>query len=217
MNLNNHVREAGNGFTHLLGAILSFIGLLALVIKASINTPNPLAITSVIIFGTSMILLYTASTVYHLIISSDTVISWLRKIDHSMIFLLIAGSYAPFCLISLKGKQGYILFSIVSIAAIAGICFKLFWFKCPRWISTIIYIAMGWVSVVLIVPLYHALSLSGLLYLILGGLFYTIGAIIYASKPKFLEFKNFGFHEIFHIFIMLGSLSHFICVFFYVL
>lgn len=217
LNIQNHVREAGNGFTHLFGAILSFVGLLALVIKTSILMPNLLSIASVIIFGTSMILLYTASTVYHLVISSDTVISWLRKLDHSMIFLLIAGSYAPFCLISLRGKTGYILFTIVTIAAIAGICFKLFWFKCPRWISTIIYVAMGWVSVFLIVPLYHALSLNGLLYLILGGLLYTIGALIYAAKPKFLEFKHFGFHEIFHIFIILGSLAHFICVFFYVL
>lgn len=213
----NYVREPGNGFTHLFGAILSFIGLLALVIKTSIVMPTPLSIASVIIFGISMILLYTASTVYHLVISSDKVIAWLRKIDHSMIFVLIAGSYAPFCMISLKGNGGYALFAIVSIAAIAGVCFKLIWFKCPRWISTIIYIAMGWVSVALIVPLYHALSFSGLMLLVGGGLFYTIGAVIYATKPNLLEFKHFGFHEIFHIFIILGSLCHFLCVFFYVL
>ena len=95
----NYVREPGNGFTHLFGAILSFVGLLALVIKTAIVMPSPLAITSVIIFGISMILLYTASTVYHLVISSDKVIAWLRKIDHSMIFVLIAGSYAPFCMV----------------------------------------------------------------------------------------------------------------------
>lgn len=215
--MNKYLREPVNGFTHLAGAVLSFIGLLALVIKTSIYNPSALSLTAVIIFGISMILLYTASTVYHLVISSDKVISWLRKIDHSMIFILIAGSYTPFCLIALKGPTGWALFSVIMLAAIAGVCFKLFWFKCPRWISTIIYIAMGWVSVFLIVPLYRAISLEGVSWLVGGGLLYTVGAVIYAIKPKFLEFKHFAYHEIFHIFILLGTLAHFICVFKYVI
>ena len=212
-----HIREAGNGFTHLRGAILSFAALLALVIKTSIKDPSPLSLTAVIIFGISMILLYSASTVYHMVISTDKVIAWLRKLDHSMIFILIAGSYAPFCLIALNNPPAWIMFAIILAMAVMGVCFKLIWFDCPRWLSTVIYVVMGWMSVLLIVPLYRALSTEGLLFLVAGGLMYTIGALIYAFKPKFLEFKHFGFHEIFHVFIMLGSLCHFICVFAYVL
>ncbi|MBO3446340.1 hemolysin III family protein [Clostridium sp. CCUG 7971] len=215
--MSNYLREPINGFTHLAGAILSFIGLLALVIKTTLNTPSTLALTAVIIFGLSMILLYAASATYHLVISSDNVIGFLRRLDHAMIFVLIAGSYTPFCLIALNGTTGWILFGIIMATAVAGVSFKLIWFNCPRWISTVIYVAMGWISIFLISPLYKALSFQGVTLLVLGGVFYTIGAIIYATKPKFLDFKHLGFHEIFHIFIMLGSLTHFFCVFNYVI
>lgn len=215
--MGNYLREPINGFTHLIGAVLSFIGLLALVIKTSLTSPTAIALTAVIIFGLSMILLYAASATYHLVVSSDKVISFLRRLDHAMIFVLIAGSYTPFCLIALQGVKGWVLFAIIIAAAVTGICFKLIWFKCPRWISTLIYVAMGWISIFLIVPLYKALSLQGITLLILGGIFYTIGALIYATKPKFLKTKYLGFHEIFHIFIMLGTLTHFFCVFKFVI
>ena len=215
--MGNYLREPVNGFTHMAGAILSFIGLLAMVIKATLYNPSVTAISSVIVFGISLILLYSASATYHLVISSDKVINFLRRLDHAMIFILIAGSYTPFCLIALNGPTGWILFGVILTTAIAGVCFKLIWFNCPRWISTSIYVAMGWVSVFLISPLHKALSSQGIFLLILGGVFYTIGAIIYATKPKFLNFKYLGFHEIFHIFIILGSLSHFLCVFNYVI
>jgi hemolysin III len=215
--MNNYLREPINGFTHLAGAVLSFIGLLALVIKTTLNSPSTISLTAVIIFGLSMILLYAASATYHLVVSSDKVISFLRRLDHAMIFVLIAGSYTPFCLIALNGATGWILFGIIFMAAVAGVCFKLIWFNCPRWISTIIYVAMGWISILLIVPLYKALSLQGIALLIGGGIFYTIGALIYATKPEFLKSKYLGFHEIFHVFIMLGTLTHFFCVFKYVI
>ena len=215
--MGNYLREPVNGFTHMAGAILSFIGLLAMVIKATLYNPSVTAISSVIVFGISLILLYSASATYHLVISSDKVINFLRRLDHAMIFILIAGSYTPFCLIALNGPTGWILFGVILTTAIAGVCFKLIWFNCPRWISTSIYVAMGWISVFLISPLHKALSSQGIFLLILGGVFYTIGAIIYATKPKFLNFKYLGFHEIFHIFIILGSLSHFLCVFNYVI
>ncbi|MGL5328491.1 MAG: PAQR family membrane homeostasis protein TrhA [Peptostreptococcaceae bacterium] len=215
--MSKYVRESVNGVTHLIGAILAFAGLLALVIKTTLNDPSIISLTAVIIFGVSMILLYSASATYHLVIAEDSRIKFLRKIDHSMIFILIAGSYAPFCLISMKGPQGYILFAILMFIAILGVCFKLIWFNCPRWISTFIYVAMGWMAIFVFKPLYHSLSINGIILLVGGGLAYTIGAVIYALKPKFLKFKNFEFHEIFHIFIMLGSLLHFICVFVYVI
>ncbi len=215
--MGRYIREPINGFTHLGGAILSFIGLLALVIKTTLTTPSIVDITAVIIFGISLVLLYSASATYHLVVASDTVIAFLRRIDHAMIFILIAGSYTPFCLIALKGVQGWVMFGIIAAIAICGVSFKLIWFNCPRWISTSIYIGMGWISVFLIIPLYKSIPLGGVVLLVLGGVLYTIGAGIYGLKPEALKFKNLGFHEIFHIFILLGSLCHFFAVFKYVI
>jgi hemolysin III len=215
--MNSYIREPINGITHLAGALLSFAGLLALVIKASLTTGSALAITSVTIFGISMILLYTASATYHMVISKDRVIAFLRRIDHSMIFVLIAGSYTPFCLITLNGVTGLTLFAIISSAALCGILFKMIWFNSPRWLSTSIYILMGWMVIFVVSPLSSVLSTAGIFWLVAGGIMYTIGGVIYAFKPDFLRSKYLGFHEIFHIFIMLGSLSHFLSVYFYVL
>ncbi|MBC6695758.1 hemolysin III family protein [Terrisporobacter mayombei] len=215
--MSTYVREPINGFTHLGGAILSFAGLLALVIKTTLNNPSTVDITAVIIFGVSLILLYAASATYHLVIASDKVIAFLRRIDHSMIFILIAGSYTPFCLIALQGPRGWILFSIIATIAVCGVLFKMIWFKCPRWISTCVYIGMGWIAIFIMKPLYNSISFGGMLLLVLGGVFYTIGAVIYGLKPKAIKFKNLGFHEIFHIFILLGSLCHFISVYKYVI
>ncbi|MFB6465619.1 hemolysin III family protein [Cytobacillus sp. Hz8] len=212
-----YIREPINGLTHLAGAILSFFALLSMVIKASIHTGSPLAITAVIIFGISMILLYSASATYHMVIAKDKVIAFLRRLDHSMIFLLIAGTYTPFCLITLKGMIGWVLFSIITAIAFFGIVFKMIWFHCPRWLSTALYIAMGWMIIFVVSPLSARINSIGLFLLILGGVFYTIGGIIYGLKPKFLQFKHLGFHEIFHIFILLGSLAHFLSVFLYVI
>lgn len=215
--MNQYIREPINGLTHLVGALLSFAGLLALVIKASLTVGSPVAITAVVIFGISMILLYTASATYHMVISKDSVIAFLRKIDHSMIFVLIAGSYTPYCLISLNGVTGWTLFGIITAVAVSGILFKMIWFKCPRWLSTSIYIVMGWMVVFVVAPLSEVLSTGGVFLLVAGGILYTIGGVIYAVKPNFLRSKYLGFHEIFHIFILLGSLSHFLSVYMYVL
>ena len=212
-----YAREPINGFTHLGGAILSFAGLLALVIKTTLTSPTAVDITAVIIFGISLVLLYSASATYHLVVASDKVISFLRKVDHSMIFILIAGSYTPFCLIALNGIEGWITFGIVSGIAICGVVFKMVWFNCPRWLSTSVYIGMGWISVFIVIPLYKSIALGGILLLLAGGISYTIGAIIYGLKPKALKFKGLGFHEIFHIFILIGSLCHYIAVFKYVI
>jgi len=215
--MNTYIREPINGLTHLAGAILSFFGLLALVIKAASAQSSVLELVAIIIFGVSMILLYSASATYHMVIAKDRVIAFLRRIDHSMIFVLIAGSYTPFCLISLGGVTGWTIFAIVSICAVLGIGFKIVWFSCPRWLSTGLYIAMGWIIIFAAKPLAEVLSPTGLFLLVLGGILYTVGGVIYGLKPKCLSFKYMGFHEIFHIFIMLGSLAHFLCVYLYVI
>lgn len=176
--MNSFIREPINGLTHLAGAILSLFALVAMIVKVVIDNQTIIGLISVIIFGLSMILLYATSATYHMVISSDPVINFLQRLDHSMIFVLIAGSYTPFCLIALNGKSGWILFSIISIIAICGIVFKLAWFDCPRILSTSIYILMGWMAIFVFEPLLASLSIPGLTLLIMGGVLYTIGGVI---------------------------------------
>ena len=211
------LREPINSITHLSGALLSFVALFAMLAKGLINNASNIAIASVTIFGISLILLYTVSGTYHGIMSSDKIINFFQKLDHSMIFILIAGSYAPFCLIALGGSKGTIFFTTIASIAIAGILFRMLWFNCPRWLQTALYIGLGWAAIFMIKPLSQALSPISLALLVLGGILYTIGGILYGIKPKKLQIGKFGFHEIFHIFIILGSLCHFICVFIYLL
>ena len=215
--MHNKLREPINSITHLTGAVLSFIALIAMLTKGFTNNTSTTGIISIVIFGISLILLYTVSGTYHGVISTDKVISFLQKLDHSMIFILIAGSYAPFCLITLNKAGGKTMFLIMITIAILGIAFKLCWFNCPRWLQTALYIGMGWAAAFMIKPLSSILPATSIFWLVLGGVLYTIGGIIYGMKPEKLKIGNFGFHEIFHIFVLLGSLSHFICVFSFVL
>ena len=135
-----------------------------------------------------------------------------------MIFVLIAGSYTPICLITLRGPQGTALCTAVWAVALAGIAIKALWITCPKWFSSVLYIAMGWLCVLAFVPIFHALPRAGFDWLLAGGIIYTIGGVIYALKvPLFnSRHKNFGSHEIFHIFVMLGSACHFIVMYFFV-
>lgn len=211
------LREPINSITHFVGAGLSFIALIAMLVKVAISDSSVISILSVTIFGISLTLLYATSGTYHGIISTEKVIKFFQKLDHSMIFVLIAGSYAPFCLISIGDKFGFTMFLIMITLAIVGIIFKLCWFNCPCWVDSVMYIGMGWIALFMIKPLAAILPGISLFWLVLGGILYTIGGIIYATKSKKLTIGNWGFHEIFHIFILLGSLSHFICVYTYVI
>ena len=210
-------REPINSITHLSGALLSLIALFAMLTKGITTNASDVSIASVSIFGFSLILLYTVSGTYHGIISSDKIIKFFQRLDHSMIFILIAGSYAPFCLIGLGGTLGRNMFIILISIALAGIIFKLCWFNAPRWLQTALYIAMGWSAIFVIKPLSASLPPMSIILLVLGGIFYTIGGIIYATKSKKIRIGSFGFHEIFHIFVLLGSITHFICVFVFLL
>ena len=138
--MRKYLREPVNGITHLIGAILSLIGLIAMIIKVSIMGSSPLSYAAILAFGIGSILLYSASATYHSVISSENVIMALKRVDHSMIFILITGSYAPFCLLALHNTAGYVLFGFVLAASIIGIAFKIVWVTCPRWLSSIIYI-----------------------------------------------------------------------------
>ena len=214
--MEKYLREPLNSLTHMFGAFLSLIALTLMLIKAiTLNSPI-LSLVAVIIFGVSLILLYSTSSIYHLVIGSPKVISFFRRLDHSMIFILIGGSYMPFYLILLQGKDRIIFTTIIGTLTILGVLFKMLWFKCPRWLSTSLYIGMGWIALFSF-PLYSVISAKAFFWLLLGGIFYTIGGIIYGIKPKILKFKHLGYHEIFHIFIIVGSFCHFISVFYYVL
>lgn len=206
-------REPVSGFTHLFGAIASLAGLILLVAKKIIiPTSSPLGLFSVIIFGLSLILLYTASTVYHLVRSNDKVILFLRKLDHSMIFILIAGTYTPICLIALEGFWRWSLFTLIWSFALLGIILKLTWFDAPRWLSTFFYIVMGWLAVFAISPLSKVLPKNAMILLVAGGIVYTIGGLIYALKWPKLNLKYWGFHEVFHLFVLGGSFLHYMLI-----
>ena len=170
------------------------------------------------IFILSMILLYGASTTYHSLNIGGRMLRIFRKVDHMMIFVLIAGSYTPVCLIVLGGKLGYTLFAVVWGIALAGMLLKACWVTCPKWFSSIIYIAMGWVCVFVFGPLWNTLPHSAFLWLLAGGIIYTAGGVIYALKLPLFNSRHtfFGSHEIFHLFVMGGSLCHFIFMYFYV-
>ncbi len=215
--MTRYFREPVSGFTHMAGAILSMIGTIFLLYHAVTHGEGLLPVIAFIIFGLSLILLYTASTLYHLLPLSERGILALRKFDHMMIFVLIAGTYTPVSLLALDG--GWRLGMMIGIwtFALGGIFLKAFWIGAPRWLSTGIYLLMGWLVVVAVLPIYRALALSGFVHLVLGGMFYSLGALIYGLKWPDITTKHFGFHEIFHIFVMLGSLFHFFMMYFYVL
>ncbi len=204
-------REPASGFSHLVGALLSVAALISLLYVAITNR-DIWQIVSFSIFGASMILLYSASTVYHLVNSSEKVVRILQKIDHSMIFVLIAGTYTPICLTMLRGSLGYWLLALVWSCAAAGIVFKMFFFDIPRVLYTGIYLIMGWIAVFVIVPLYRAGGALPLIWLLAGGLFYTVGGVIYAIEKPDIFPGWLGFHELFHIFVILGSASHYVMI-----
>ncbi len=214
--MNIRIKDHFSGFSHLVGAVLSAVGLYYLVRYAAANG-TVWHIVSFSIFGTSLILLYTASTVYHLLVVSERGSIILRKIDHMMIYVLIAGTYTPMCLIPLRGSWGWsILISIWGIAMV-GIILKILWFNAPRWLYTLFYLIMGWLIVIAFAPLVRTMPVGAMIWLVAGGLLYTVGAIIYGTKwPRFRS-KFFGFHEVFHLFVLYGSFCHFWMMFKYVL
>ncbi|MDP3059063.1 MAG: hemolysin III family protein [bacterium] len=200
-------RDTVSGLTHLLGIIGSVIAT-TLLITTAVTKGTIWHIVSFAIFGGSLILLYSASTVYHLSNVEKHTKLWLKKIDHMMVYVLIAGSYTPFCLVPLRGWWGWSLLVGIWSIAIVGIVLKIFWIHAPRWLYTSFYLAMGWVLIVAIGPLIRTVPAGGLWWLAAGGLFYTLGAIIYATKwPRLLP-GIFGFHEIWHIFVLSGSFCH---------
>ena len=212
------IKDPGSAITHFIGMLMAIFAAVPLLIKAA-HEPSRIYIISLAIYAASLILLYAASTTYHTFDISAKVNTVLKKIDHMMISVLIAGSYTPVCLIVLKGKTGIILLSIVWAIAIAGILIKAFWVYCPKWVSSVLYIGMGWTCVLAFTQILNNMSPAAFGWLLAGGIIYTVGGVIYALKlPLFNnKHKNFGSHEIFHLFVMGGSACHFIVMYAFLL
>jgi len=204
------IKDPISGISHLIGALLSLFGTILLLYFAY-QQNDVTKIVSFFVFGFSMLFLYTSSTTYHLFGHSPEEVDVFRKIDHAMIYILIAGTYTPFCLIALKGVWGISTMIAIWALAVAGIStvfFKSFWTKVPRHIATSLYVFMGCLSFILIYPLYKSTGMGTITWLLIGGIFYIVGAVIYSRKKPIIS-KNFGFHELFHILVLLGTISHF--------
>lgn len=209
------IREPGSAITHFIAMMMAMVAAVPLLVKAA---GNQTCLSAMAVFMLSMVLLYGASALYHSVNVSGKILKFFKKLDHMMIFVLIAGSYTPVCLIVLGGNSGYKLLALVWGIAIVGMGIKACWVTCPKWFSSIIYIAMGWVCVLVFGELLDTLPRAAFLWLLAGGIIYTIGGVIYALKLPIFNNKhaNFGSHEIFHLFVMGGSICHFIFMYLYV-
>ncbi len=210
-------KDPGSAITHFIGMLMAIFASVPLLIKAA-GTPGSIHMISLGIFILSMILLYTASTVYHSFGRSEAVHLRLKKFDHMSIYILIAGTYTPICLIVLDDRIGLTLLTLIWSLALLGVIITLFWVHCPKWFSSVIYIAMGWTCVLAFTPIINSLPAPAFYWLLAGGIIYTIGGVIYALKlPIFnSRHKNFGTHEIFHLFCIGGSFCHFMLMYLYI-
>ena len=218
MNKKQLLKDPGSAITHFIGMLMAIFAAIPLLIKAA-HEPGRVYIISLAIYAASLILLYAASTTYHTFDLSEKVNTILKKIDHMMIFILIAGSYTPICLLVLNPGSGKILLGVIWGIAIVGILIKAFWVFCPKWVSSVLYIGMGWTCVLAFTQLLNNMSRPAFLWLLAGGIIYTVGGIIYALKVPIFDskHKNFGSHEIFHLFVMGGSVCHFILMYAFLL
>ncbi len=208
------IKDPGSALTHFIGAVASTAAAPFLIQRAIELSAAPSVIAGLAAFAFSMILLYSASTAYHTVLVSPEKDRIFKKIDHMSIFLLIAGTYTPLCLTILRDSCGMWLLAAVWTVALAGIVFKFFWVTCPKWVSSVMYIGMGWLCAAAFPWLLPALTPAGFGLLLAGGISYTVGGVIYALKLPLFDHIHpyFGAHEIFHVFVMVGSLLHFIMI-----
>ena len=202
-----YLREPVNGLTHLAGGLLASVGLIVLLAAAGEGRVDQVVAFG--IFGFSLIALYTASALYHLLPLSPTGVARLRRVDHMSIFVLIAGTYTPFCLLALEGAWRVGLLGLIWGLALGGIVLKLFWMDAPRWLSVALYLGMGWVALVAAPALFRAVPTGGMVWVLVGALVYSAGALVYwLQRPNPMP-GVFGFHELWHLFVLVGSACHF--------
>ncbi|MGN0352906.1 MAG: hemolysin III family protein [Roseburia sp.] len=211
------IREPGSAITHFIGMMMAVLAAMPLLAKAGMSG-DIRKVEGMMIFMGSMILLYGASTLYHSVTVDAKKLRIFQKMDHMMIFVLIAGTYTPVCMNVIGGNYGMTFLALVWGVAAAGILLKAFWITCPKWFSSVLYIGMGWICVFVFGRLLPLLTPQAFFWLFIGGVIYTAGGIIYALKlPLFnTKHRNFGSHEVFHLFVMAGSICHYIFMYFYV-
>ena len=212
--MRRQAKDPASCYSHLLGVALSIAGLVTLLVE---SRGDPWRVVGFSIYGASLVLLYSASTIYHWQALPPRAEDILKRLDHVAIFALIAGTYTPVCLVTLRGGWGWSVLGLVWGLALLGLVLKLFFEHLPRWSSTALYVGMGWMAVVAIVPLVQRLPVSGMIWLVTGGVLYTLGAVIYAVKWPNPVPRVFGFHEVFHLFVLAGSITHFVFMMRYVL
>jgi hemolysin III len=203
------LREPVNSLTHWGGALLALIGLIVLLI---VGWGTPAKVVSLVIYGMSLIFLFSASATYHMVQAKDKVLEIFRKIDHAAIYFLIAGTYTPFCVNAFDGFWKWGMLSIIWSLALIGIVVKVFIIRAPRWLNAGIYLVMGWLSVAAAGQMLAALPAWVLTWMIIGGITYTLGAVVYITKIFDFVPGVFGFHEVWHIFVLLAAAAHFIAV-----
>lgn len=204
-----------SAITHGAGAVLAILGTVLLLVRAAAMGAGPWHLVSFAVYGASMIGLYTASTLYHCLNTGVRGRIALRKYDHVSIYFLIAGTYTPICLVGLRtaGAWGWALFSIIWALALGGLALTMVWINSPRWMTSGIYLFMGWMALVALYPLYLTVGWRGLFWLLAGGILYSVGGVMYALKWPGRDNPRFGCHEIFHVFIVLGSICHFLLMY----
>jgi hemolysin III len=207
------LREPVNGLTHLIAAGVAFVGLIILLI---LGWGQPGKIVSLLIYGFSLTLLFLASGIYHSVKASSNAMLKLRKFDHSAIYLLIAGTYTPICFNMFTGFWKWGMLGIVWGLALVGIGVKIFFIKAPRWATAGVYILMGWLCTLGTQEILTALPIGAIIWLAAGGIIFTLGAVVYITKTMDFVPGVFGFHEVWHIFVILGALAHFIMIAYYI-
>lgn len=213
MSLSSKLRDPVSGLTHLFAAVFALGGLIALLIVGWGKIGKTLSLT---VYGISLVLMFAASATYHMVKARPKVIEVLRKFDHSAIYLLIAGTYTPFCFNMLSGAWRWGMLAVVWGLTLVGITVKIFIIRTPRWVSAGVYLFMGWLCLVAIGEMLSVMPGWALFWLALGGVVYTVGAVVYITKILDFAPGVFGFHEVWHIFVILGALAHFIGILVYV-
>ena len=203
------LRDPVSGLTHLGAAALSLAGLILL---AVIGWGNAAKFASVLVYGIALTLMFAASATYHMVKASPKTIEVLRKIDHSAIYLLIAGTYTPFCINAFHGFWKWGLLSIIWALALLGVGIKVFIIRVPRWVNAGVYLIMGWMILSAGGEMLRTLSPVTMTWLIVGGIIYTLGAVVYITKKLDFAPGIFGFHEVWHIFVILAAAAHYISV-----
>lgn len=217
MRILSAIREPGSAITHFLGFLFALLMCPVLLLHASANGATAAVLLPLAAFMVSTMLLYAASTAYHGLRLSARGCLWLKKWDHCMIPVLITGTYTPVCLLAIGDREGRLLLAGVAALSALSILFKLFWVTCPRWVSSVLYLALGWMCLLMLPSLLRVLSPGAFSLLLSGGLLYSAGAVIYALKAGDFNKRHpyFGTHEIFHLFVMGGNLCHFLLMFLY--